>query len=342
MCPSSEMVQLTTATPRPNWYMFGTVTKGQCPLCWGEKYCQRVCPSDRSGNINSLHRLLCRPLVGTGTDDASTMLGKNNGFVVKLRQRLDQPELVAVHCSAHIHELAYKDAARRIQLYKKVDALFLSLYSYRNSPLNRSSLKQTFDSLGETHRIPSRVGGTRWVPHISRSVSNVLKGYKGLVTHLSQVMNLDVPGRTTEQRAKNYYALLHSKDVVYFLHFLADVTAALSDVSTAFQQKEITIADINSEITTCKEVIEKYGKKDGPSLKVINGKDQFLGETIGAPSSAFGEARRGMVQGLLKSLSDRFEEGAEGITAASSIANLKLWPTFLVQEKDFSTQVIPQ
>ncbi|KAI0216414.1 hypothetical protein LSAT2_031565, partial [Lamellibrachia satsuma] len=198
------------------------------------------------------------------------------------------------------NELAYKDAARGIQLYKKVDALLFSLYFfYRNSPINRSSLKQAFDALGETLRIPSRVGGTLWVPHISRAVSNVLNGYKGLVTHLSQVMNPDVPGRTTEQRAKakNCYALLHSKDVVYFLHFLADVTAALSDVSTAFQQKEITIADINSEITACKEVIEKYGKKDGPSLKMINGKDQFLGETIGAPSSAFEEARRGMVQG---------------------------------------------
>ena len=156
--------------------------------------------------------------------------------MAKLRQRLDRPELVAIHCSAR-NELAYKDAARRILLYKKVDALFLSLYFFcRNSPLNRSS------------SIPSRVGRTCWVPHISRTVSNVLKGYKGLVTHLSQVMNPDVPGRTTEQRtkAKNYYALLHSKDVVYFLHFFADVTAAFNDVSTAFQQKEITITDINS------------------------------------------------------------------------------------------------
>ena len=29
LCPSSAMVQLTTATPRPNWRMFSTVTKGQ-------------------------------------------------------------------------------------------------------------------------------------------------------------------------------------------------------------------------------------------------------------------------------------------------------------------------
>ncbi|KAI0207986.1 hypothetical protein LSAT2_007317, partial [Lamellibrachia satsuma] len=42
-----------------------------------------------------------------------------------------------------------------------------------------------------------------------------------------------------------------------------------------------------------------------------------------------------MVQGLLKILSDRFKEGAEGIIAASSTANLKLWPTSLVHEKDF-------
>ena len=128
---------------------------------------------------------------------------------------------------------------------------------------------------------------------------------------------------------------------------------ALSDVSAAFQQKEITIADINSEITACKEVIEKYRKKDGPSLKMINGKDQFLGE-------AFEEARRGMAHGLLKSISDRFEEGVEGIIVASSTANLKLWPTSHLDRSSrplhlmfpkwnqsgpssrvFSTQVIP-
>ena len=70
-----------------------------------------------------------KKIVGTGTDGASTVLGKNNGFVAKLRQRLYRTELVAVHCSAHINELAYKEAARGIQLYKKVDALFLLLLS---------------------------------------------------------------------------------------------------------------------------------------------------------------------------------------------------------------------
>ena len=45
--------------------------------------------------------------MGTGTDGVSTKVGENNGFSAKLRQRLDRPELVAVHCSAHRNELAY-------------------------------------------------------------------------------------------------------------------------------------------------------------------------------------------------------------------------------------------
>ena len=50
--------------------------------------------------------------MGTGNGGASTMLGKNNGFVAKLRQRLDRPELVAVHCSAHRNELAYTEVVQ--------------------------------------------------------------------------------------------------------------------------------------------------------------------------------------------------------------------------------------
>ena len=100
-----------------------------------------------------------RKLVGTDTDGASNMLGKNNGFVARLRARLTRPELVGVHCSAHRNELAYKNAACSIKLFKKVDSLLLSMYLfYRNSPLNRSNLKEAFVAIGEPPRIPSRVG----------------------------------------------------------------------------------------------------------------------------------------------------------------------------------------
>ena len=78
-----------------------------------------------------------------------------------------------------------------------------------------------------------------------------------------QMVTPDLHGRKTDQHAKarNYYSLLHSKDVVYFLHFLVDIAAALPDVSTAFQRKEVTIGEIHAEIDACKDVIGKYAER---------------------------------------------------------------------------------
>ena len=73
--------------------------------------------------------------------------------------------------------------------------------------------------------------------------------------------------------------------------------------------------------------------REGPNLRKIYGKEELQGEALGHPSSAFEGARQAMVRGLLASLSGRFEEGMEGVIAASAIANLKLWPTSLPPNK---------
>ena len=46
-------------------------------------------------------------LVALGSDGASVMLGKNNGVIALLQTM--QPSIIAVHCSGHRLELAYKD-----------------------------------------------------------------------------------------------------------------------------------------------------------------------------------------------------------------------------------------
>lgn len=60
-------------------------------------------------------------VVGFGTDGASVMMGSNNGTVKKMKDQLARPYIVAVHCSAHRLELAYKGACKQIALYEKVD-----------------------------------------------------------------------------------------------------------------------------------------------------------------------------------------------------------------------------
>ena len=127
--------------------------------------------------------------VGMGTDGASVMQGKKGGVVALFRQELQKPYIQAIHCNAHKLELAYKDGAKTVLLFQNVDSLLLNLYYfYKKSPLNRSMLKRSFNSSGiKRTRLPTRVGGTRWLPHIQRALENLLFGYKPVMQHLEQV-----------------------------------------------------------------------------------------------------------------------------------------------------------
>ena len=53
-----------------------------------------------------------KKLVALGSDGASVMLGKNNG-VIALLQAI-QPSMIAVHCSGHRLELAFKDTIKKV------------------------------------------------------------------------------------------------------------------------------------------------------------------------------------------------------------------------------------
>ena len=142
----------------------------------------------RSLLTDSLGETWKTKVVGVGTDGASVMLGKTNGVVARLKNEVQRPFIQAIHCSAHRLELAYKDATKPIEIFKKVDNLLLAIYLfYKNSPLNRANLKASFSTLGQKPLIPSRVGGTRWLPHINRAFENLLTGYSAILQHLTQV-----------------------------------------------------------------------------------------------------------------------------------------------------------
>ena len=101
-----------------------------------------------------------KKVVSVGTDGASVMTGCKTGVVVRIKQQLNRPFIVGMHCCGHRLELAYKDALKDVKLYKKIDALLLGLYYfYRNSPLNRSNLKESFKTVG----LPVLICQLEWV-----------------------------------------------------------------------------------------------------------------------------------------------------------------------------------
>lgn len=78
--------------------------------------------------------------------DATVMTGLTGGVPTLFKN--EQPCLQAIHCYAHRLELAYKDALKKLTLYGTSSNPLLNLYlSYHHSPLNRSNLKTTFQTL---------------------------------------------------------------------------------------------------------------------------------------------------------------------------------------------------
>ncbi|XP_030829455.1 zinc finger protein 862-like [Strongylocentrotus purpuratus] len=203
---------------------------------------------------------ISRKLVGFGSDGAAVMLGKRGGVVSHLREL--SPALQAVHCTAHRLELAFKDAVKNVALCKTVNLLLLNLYLfYKNSSKNRSSLKQAAEAEGDPKLFPTRVGGTRWLPHLQRALGNFLRGYRAITTQLQQLQAQ--PGVSVDARAKSkgFLKQMKRKDVVLFAHFMLDVVTVLSKVSLTAQRSESTVPEVARSIDMALTTLKKYRSK---------------------------------------------------------------------------------
>ncbi|XP_069130425.1 zinc finger protein 862-like isoform X2 [Argopecten irradians] len=182
-------------------------------------------------------------IVAMGTDGASVMVGKKGGVVKKMADGTERPFLKGIHCSAHRLELAYKDAIKTVPLHQKVELLLLNLYLfYKYSPLNRSNLRATFASMETPPRIPTRMGGTRWLPHTKRALKQMQQN----------------PAKESSCKAKGFLKLLQEPSVQYWLHFMADVVKCLSKVTETIQEKDSNVGSIFTELEGAKAILAKY------------------------------------------------------------------------------------
>lgn len=53
--------------------------------------------------------------------------------------------------------------------------------------MNRFNLKIAFKSMDKKIKIPTRVGGTKWLPHTEKALKTLLSSYDAIVCHLEQV-----------------------------------------------------------------------------------------------------------------------------------------------------------
>ncbi|XP_053393195.1 E3 SUMO-protein ligase KIAA1586-like [Mercenaria mercenaria] len=125
-------------------------------------------------------------LVGFCADGASNMQGLKSGLAALIREQ--QPYCIITHCLAHRLELAFKDAIKTSstsKLYDKTLTLLIGLYYlYRRSPKMKKQLKNAFTTMEIKQVLPTRIGGTRWLPHMERAINAFLGGYRAIRAQL--------------------------------------------------------------------------------------------------------------------------------------------------------------
>ena len=83
-------------------------------------------------------------LRGIGTDGASTMMGRHNGVVARLKSIT--PSAIGVHCAAHRLNLASSQAGDSIPYVKKFSNILRQLYDFFDNSAVRTAAVQTLIS----------------------------------------------------------------------------------------------------------------------------------------------------------------------------------------------------
>ena len=268
-----------------------------------------------------------------GSDGAAVMLGKKGGVAALLKQEGRQPKLQAVHCMAHRLELAFK-ASIKGSVLSQVDELLLHLYLfYHGSPKNRSILRNACKALSVTYRVPPRVGGTRWVPHLKGALEVLWTVYPAMLQQFLEMQEDSSCSKDAKSKALGFYTKLVTRDLLWSAHLLSDIVNTLSRLSTTFQASNCTVSEVKAALGTAQNTLNGYKARAGPKLRKVQEIQEM--EIFKTHKLKDGSSRRPIdkdsvtqetLGGLVGQLQGRFSDVDEGILEACQIASFHTWP----------------
>lgn len=179
--------------------------------------------------------------VDFGSDGASVYVGRLNGVVAKLRVEI--PWLLGVHCIAHRLELSVLDALKDEEQLNNVQETLQGLYKhYHYSPKALRELKELAQVLDEKINTPVNLRGTRWLPHISRALTVMMKSFSVIYAHLENTISENTSSVEMRGRARKTLNVLSNFRNLLFIHLMLDVLAVLKALSLLFQRDNIVIS----------------------------------------------------------------------------------------------------
>ncbi|CAG2240803.1 unnamed protein product [Mytilus edulis] len=194
-------------------------------------------------------------LIGFGSDGASVNLGCRGGIATLIKR--DVPHLVITHCIAHRLELAANSAIKNHKHMIEIQDLLQYLYKhYQYSPKALRELRQIGEALEEKVSKPTKLAGTRWLPHIHRALEVLVREFRVLLAHFEHIR--ESRSGSAEVQVLSVLSLKFQQDYLTLsAMFDAISTANLSLIELkTVNGKELTnfLATVDSQNSTYKDI----------------------------------------------------------------------------------------
>ncbi|KAG0418668.1 hypothetical protein HPB47_004671 [Ixodes persulcatus] len=190
-------------------------------------------------------------MVGIGTDNASVMIGVNNGVYQKLKA--DVPNLLLVRCVCHSLNLAVSSAVAEA-LPRNLEFLVSEIYNwFSRSPSRQQSYRDLYRALYDGHD-PLKIVqscSTRWLS-IETAVRRVLDQWEALKSHFGEA-------RMSEKcyTAELLHSMMRDPTNLAYLVFVKPILSEVQRVNKAFESNSADSLKLLSDLTLLTEGLTK-------------------------------------------------------------------------------------
>lgn len=202
---------------------------------------------------STLHskQLNLQNLCGIGTDNASVMVGINNGVFKKLKEEI--PALIHVPCVCHSLQLAVSAAAADA-LPRNIEYIIRETYNwFAHSSLRQAEYKNMYKAINDGHDPLKIVRScdTRWMS-IESAVARILHQWTELKTLFGIAKN-----KNKCYAADILYEMYNDPDNLAYLTFLQPILEEVQMVNKSFESSSDDISKLLNDLTNLVKSISK-------------------------------------------------------------------------------------
>ncbi len=275
-------------------------------------------------------------VVGIGSDGASVNIGARNSVATRFRNA--RPYIIPVHCVAHRLELGVLQAVKDNDMMATVLDLLKKIHKhYHYSPKALRELKAVAEVMEEKIIKPTRLQGTRWMPHVQKASKALIQGFRPIVAHFQHVSQARPGEATAEVRGRATFISNKLKDfrVLKFLFFIQDLLDVVARLSLRFQENGLTCVDFLQALEAANLELIDLGQNPGQQFATFittvergNGVYQGFELTHYNANHAYNFVHlcELVIQCLENRLDNPQRDVAHGIINAGRVFDTREWP----------------